>query len=195
MSMTIESIKHFFQSFHRQAQDPSKLISAAVLILLFEKDCQLHVVLTKRTNTVQVHKGEISFPGGTKIGEDATLIATALREAEEEIGLSSKDVEVLGVYNDFITPSGFCITPVIAFLTSKKNFLINTSEVSEVFDVPLSFFYNNQHEQTKEHLFKGIKRPVYYYSYGEHEIWGATAAIVRSFVIDLVGQNEQKKTL
>jgi len=67
------------------------------------------------------------------------------------------------------------------------NFLINNSEVSEVFDVPLSFFYNNQHEQAKESIFNGIKRSVYYYSYGEHEIWGATAAIMRSFVIDLVG--------
>jgi len=187
MPMTIESIKLYFQSFHRRAQDPSKLKSAAVLILLFEKGGQLHVVLTKRTNSVQYHKGEISFPGGTKDGEDATLITTALREAEEEIGVSSKNVEVLGVYNDFITPSGFCITPVIAFLTSKMNFLINNSEVSEVFDVPLSFFYNNQHEQAKESIFNGIKRSVYYYSYGEHEIWGATAAIMRSFVIDLVG--------
>jgi 8-oxo-dGTP pyrophosphatase MutT (NUDIX family) len=185
MQIAVEFIKKYFQSFHRSTQENSELTPAAILILLFEKDSQLHVILTKRTDSVKHHKGQISFPGGTKDEEDDTIIDTALREAEEEIGLSKKIVELLGIYNDFITPSGFCITPVIAFLPSLFKFSINTSEVSEVFDVPLSIFLNNQNEQVEFQIFNGIKRPVYYYYCGEHEIWGATAAILRSFLIDL----------
>jgi len=195
MQITVESIRLFFRSFHRITQENTGLVPAAVLILLFEKGGELYVILTKRTDSVQHHKGQISFPGGTKDEEDVTIIATALREAEEEIGLSKIIVDVLGVYNDFITPSGFCITPVVAFLPSIINFSINTSEVSEVFDVPLSFFLNNQNEHIEPQIFNGIKRPVYYYYYGEHKIWGATAALLRSFLIDLAEQNGWKKTL
>ena len=195
MQFTVESIKYFFQSFHRIIQENPEFTPAAVLILLFEKDGQLHVVFTKRTDSVKHHKGQISFPGGTKDEGDITIIATALREAEEEIGLTKNNIEVLGLYNDFITPSGFCITPVIAFFPSMITFSINPSEVSEVFDVPLSFFLNNQNEQVEFHIFNGIKRPVYYYYYGNHEIWGATAIMVRSFLLDLAKQNGWKKTL
>lgn len=195
MQFTVESIKCFFQSFHRITQENSELTPAAVLILLFEKDDQLHVVLTKRTDSVEHHKGQISFPGGTKNEEDVTIIATALREAEEEIGLLINSIEVLGLYNDFITPSGFCITPVVAFLSSMITFSINPLEVSEVFDAPLSFILNNQNEQVEFHMFNGIKRPVYYYNYGNHEIWGTTAVIIRSFLLDLAEQNGWKKTL
>jgi 8-oxo-dGTP pyrophosphatase MutT (NUDIX family) len=195
MRFTVESVRCFFQSFHRSIQENSELTSAAVLMLLFEKDDQLSVILTKRTNSVQHHKGQISFPGGTKDDDDATVTATALRETEEEIGISKNTIEILGLYNDFITPSGFCVTPVVAYLPSRTTFSLNPSEVSEVFDVPLSFFLNNQNEQVDFHLFNGIERPVYSYSYGTHEIWGATAVILRSFLLDLTVQNGWKKTL
>ena len=195
MQISVGLIRHYFQSFHRFAQNNSELTSAAVLILLFEKDGQLHILLTKRTNSVEHHKGQVSFPGGTVESIDATIIDTALREAEEEIGLSRKFVEVLGLHNDFITPSGFCITPVIAFLPSMIKFSINTLEVSEVFHVPLSFFLNNKNERVEYRILNGIERFVYHYYYGEHEIWGATAAILHSFLIDLTCQNGEKKTL
>jgi 8-oxo-dGTP pyrophosphatase MutT (NUDIX family) len=185
MEITVESIKLFFQSFQRKTHENSGLISAAVLIPIFEREGRLHVVLTKRTNGVKHHKGQISFPGGAKDSGDVTIIDAALREAEEEIGLSKDTVELLGVYNDFVTPSGFCITPVVAFLPSMTAFSLNTSEVSEVFDVPLSFFLDNRNEHVKFPVLNGIKKPVYYYYYGEHEIWGATASLVRSFLIDL----------
>ena len=157
--ITVGSIRHYFQSFHRISQNNSELASAAVLILLFEKDGQLHILLTKRTNSVEHHKGQVSFPGGAVESIDATIIDTALRETEEEIGLSRKFVEVLGLHNDLITPSGFCITPVIAFLTSMVKFSINTSEVSEVFDVPLPFFLNNKNEQVEYRILNGTKNP------------------------------------
>jgi len=188
MQITVESIKHYFKFFHRIIQENSALTPAAVLILLFKKEGQLHVFLTKRTYDVKYHKGQISFPGGAKDEKDITLIATALREAEEEIGLSKKDIDVLGLHNDFITPSGFCITPVIAFLPSAIKFAINTLEVVEVFDVPLLFFLNKQNEKVEFQIVNGKKKPVYHYYYGEHEIWGATAAILRSFLIDLTEQ-------
>ncbi|RPI05798.1 MAG: CoA pyrophosphatase [Ignavibacteriae bacterium] len=195
MQITLDSLKQFFLSFHRVAQEKSGLTYAAVLIPFFEKSGELHLVLTKRSTDVKHHKGQISFPGGVKENEDISFIDTALREAEEEIGLSKSDVEVLGIYNDFITPSGFCITPVIAFLSTAVKFSVNPIEVAEVIEVPLHFFLKPQNEQTEFHLFDGMKRPVYYYYYGEHEIWGATAAMLRSFLIDLSQQLGRKKAL
>ena len=195
MEIALDSLKRFFLSFHRIAQEQSDLTHAAVLIPFFEKYGELHLVLTKRSMDVEHHKGQISFPGGVRDKEDVSFIDTALRESEEEIGLSRGYVEVLGIYNDFITPSGFCITPVIAFLPSAVKFSLNPTEVAEVIEVPLRFFLTPGNEQTEFHFFNGIQRPVYYYFYGEYEIWGATAAMLRSFLMDLSQHLGRKKAL
>jgi 8-oxo-dGTP pyrophosphatase MutT (NUDIX family) len=127
------------------------LFPADVLILIFERNRGLQVVLTQRTNEVELHKGKILFPGVTKNVRDTTIIETALRETEEEIGLSRDIVNVLGILIDFQTPSGFCITPVVAFLLSTPSFSINTAEVSQIFDVPLSFFLDPCNERVEQH--------------------------------------------
>lgn len=195
MQITIEFIKHYFQSFHRRTQEYSELIPAAVLILLFEKDDQLNIVLTMRTNSVKHHKGQVSFPGGTRDTADATIIDTALREAYEEIGLMQNDVEVLGILNDFHTPSGFCITPIVGYLPFHSSFVLNKIEVSDIFHVPLSFFLDSRNERVELSKQSDKMKSVYFYNYGKYEIWGATAEILRIFLHALDGEFKHKKTL
>jgi 8-oxo-dGTP pyrophosphatase MutT (NUDIX family) len=171
------------------------LIPAGVLIPLFEQNGELHIVLTQRTNEVKHHKGQISFPGGVKDEMDTSIFETALREAEEEIGLSKEFVEVLGILSDFQTPSGFRITPIIAFLSSVPSFSLNAAEVTEVFHVPLSFFLDTRNERIEQYNHSGKRTNVYFYRYGQYEIWGVTAAILRSFLYDFTTWLASKKTL
>ncbi len=194
-NLTVDHIQMFFSSFYQEKNDRPSLKRAAVLVPLFERNGELHVMFTKRTNEVEHHKGQVSFPGGAMDETDTTIIETALQEAEEEIGLSRNTVYVLGVHNDFCTPSGFCITPVIAFLPFLPSFSINTTEVSELFDVPLSFFLNSRNERVERRGRTGKVTNVYFYRYGNYEIWGVTAAILRSFLYDLVGSFGNKKPL
>jgi 8-oxo-dGTP pyrophosphatase MutT (NUDIX family) len=195
MLISPDHIRQFLESFQHQECNSRDLFPAGVLVLLFERNGELHVVLTQRTDKVQHHKGQISFPGGVKNERDATIIETALRETEEEIGLPRNAVTVLGILNDFQTPSGFCITPVVAFLLSVPSFSINAVEVSQIFDVPLSFFLDTRNERVERYKRFGKMMNVYFYRYRQYEIWGATAAILRSFLYDLMMWLENKKTL
>jgi 8-oxo-dGTP pyrophosphatase MutT (NUDIX family) len=193
MQITVGSIRNYFQTFQRSKQEYTGLIPAAVLILLLEQDSELHIVLTKRTESVQRHKGQVSFPGGTKDVLDATITYTALREAREETGLMPKDVEVMGLLNDFCTPSGFCITPVVGFLPFQSAFVLNKTEVAEIFSVPLSFFLNSCNERSEQRELSGKMKIVYFYRYGIYEIWGATAEILRTFLHALTGDPSIKR--
>jgi len=195
MLISPNHIRRFFEIFQRQECDDRDLLPAGVLVPLFEKNGELHVVLTQRTDEVEHHKGQISFPGGVKNERDTTIIETALRETEEEIGLTRNVVNVLGMLNDFQTPSGFCITPVVALLLTVPSFSINAAEVSQIFDVPLSFFLDAHNERVEQHERSGKMMNVYFYRYRQYEIWGATAAILRSFLHDLMMWLENKKTL
>jgi 8-oxo-dGTP pyrophosphatase MutT (NUDIX family) len=195
MLISPDHIRQFLETFQRQECSSRDLLPAGVLVPLFERNGELHVVLTQRTDKVKHHKGQISFPGGVKNEQDTTIIETALRETEEEIGLSRNAMNVLGMLNDFQTPSGFCITPVVAFLLSVPSFSINTAEVSQIFDVPLSFFLDARNERVERHERSGKMMNVYFFRYGQYEIWGATAAMLRSFLHDLTMWLENKKTL
>ena len=195
MQITVGSIRNYFRTFQRSKQEYTGFIPAAVLLLLHEQDNELHIVLTKRTESVQHHKGQVSFPGGTKDILDTTSADTALREAGEEIGLMPKDVEVMGLLNDFCTPSGFCITPIVGFLPFHSTFVLNKTEVAEIFSVPLSFFLNSCNERSEQRELSGKMKIVYFYRYGNYEIWGATAEILRTFLHSLRGEPKHKKTL
>jgi 8-oxo-dGTP pyrophosphatase MutT (NUDIX family) len=185
MIITIDIVRRFFQTHNVKVFSDKNLVHAGVLVPLFEKNGELHVILTKRTDVVEHHKGQISFPGGTKDKTDADIIDTALREAGEEIGIEKNSVEILGVLDDFCTPSGFCITPVVGFVHSLPSFSLNAAEVSEVFDVPLSFILDPRNERIEQRTLQDGVKTIYYYNYGQYEIWGATAAILRSFLHEL----------
>jgi 8-oxo-dGTP pyrophosphatase MutT (NUDIX family) len=195
MFITFNLVQQFLKTYQRQEIEGGELIPAGVLILLFERQGELSVVLTRRTHEVEHHKGQVSLPGGVMDATDTTIIETALRETEEEVGLSRTSIEVIGVLNDFLTPSGFRITPVVAFLPFVPSFSINRAEVTEVFDVPLSFFLDLRNERVEQLERYGTMIDMYFYRYGNYEIWGATAAMIRSFLHAFSEWAKHKKAL
>jgi 8-oxo-dGTP pyrophosphatase MutT (NUDIX family) len=159
--------------------------SAAVLIPLYFNRDSLHVVLTKRTDRVEHHKGEISFPGGARDPDDRDLVETALRESAEEIGLLPQHVDVLGRVDDFITISQFHVTAYVGAIDpSQSPYLWRPAvhEVAEVLEVPLDHLYDPRNLSDDERVLNGQRRRVPAYQFGEHLIWGATQRILQNFL-------------
>ncbi len=156
---------------------------AAVLIPLYRANDEWHLLFTERTHTVEDHKGQVAFPGGRVDDTDASRIDTALREAEEEIGLRRADVTVLGVLDELLSVTQYRITPVVGVLPWPYSFTLSTAELSEVFGVPLRWLTDPAHCEIKYHapLISGPRIPVYYFHYQGHTIWGVTARIMLNF--------------
>ena len=155
---------------------------AAVLIPLFPTKEELSILLTVRTDEVETHKGQISFPGGVQDTSDTDAIQTALREADEELGITRSDIEVLGLLDDMPLPSKFIITPVVGYLKDRPVCSPNLTEVAEVFDVPLAFFADEKNGRTEERELQGRKFAIWHFQYGKHIIWGATAGMIRNLI-------------
>jgi len=149
------------------------LKSSAVLIPLFYNQGQYHILFTERSDEVDFHKGQVCFPGGTREPSDSSLLQTALRETEEEIGLKAKDAEILGELDDSITlTSNYVISPFVAFIPHPYPFKADSRETREIFSVPLSFLMDEAN----------FKQDSYAYEYEGHIIWGATARILKQFI-------------
>ena len=189
---TAEEIRARLDAYRRVPNESRGLRSAAVLIPLFFRDDSFHLLLTSRAEEVEHHKGQMSFPGGATDPGDADPVATALREAEEEIGLPRASVEVLGVLSDLPIPTGFNITPVVGFISSLPALRPHAAEVSEVVVVPLAFFLDEANVRTSLRERNGILYTIYSYPFGGHDIWGATAVIIRMFVDALVPLAEER---
>ncbi len=153
---------------------------AAVLVPLYLHDGGWHVLFTLRTNNVETHKGQVSFPGGRVDPEDTSRVETALREAYEEIGLKREDVLVLGQLDELLTVTQYSITPIVGVFPWPYDFVLSTAELSEAFGVPLTWLADkaNLEVQYRDPLGPGPKVPVYYLHYGNYTICGATARIL-----------------
>jgi 8-oxo-dGTP pyrophosphatase MutT (NUDIX family) len=158
------------------------LTHAAVLVPLFNKEGNCHLLLTKRTDQVKYHKGEISFPGGMVDEDDLDLENTALREAFEEIGLKESDVQIIGVLDDIITVTEFVVTPFVGLFPYPYPFKTSPVEIAELIEVPLSFLLTEENFNEREITTMGQRDIVSAYQYGEHTIWGATARILKQFL-------------
>jgi 8-oxo-dGTP pyrophosphatase MutT (NUDIX family) len=162
-----------------------KLVESAVLIALCEINGQLTVLLTKRASHLKHHPGQVSFPGGKVESTDSSIIATALREAQEEIGLPHENIQVIGQLHPYQTITGFKITPIIAFIDHLQHYQLDKNEVEEIFHVPLNHFLNS-----KKHVAINVQhitgnQQVHFMPYKHHNIWGATAAILKDLVAHL----------
>lgn len=155
---------------------------AAVLVPLVKAPGGFELLFTKRTDTVETHKGQVSFPGGMADADDRGIIATALRELEEEVGIDSNRVEILGLLDDMQTPTGFIVTPIVGLLQGLPPLAPNRDEVAEVFTVPLGFFLNPSTARSEYREHKGRVYEVWYYEATPHVIWGVTAAIIRALL-------------
>ena len=156
----------------------SPLRQAAVLIAIHEINNELQLILTKRPTHLRAHPGQISFPGGKVEQTDNSYQATALREAEEEIGLLQSNVEVIGALPPHKTFTGFEITPFVAIVKNAFIPVIDPGEVDEFFTVPLSFLLKQKNRHSQQFSRKGIRYPVHFIPYQQHFIWGATAAMI-----------------
>ena len=154
------------------------LVSAGVLVLLYAKDGDICVLLNKRTNRVEHHKGEISFPGGAQDPEDATILDTALREADEEMGVHRKDVGILCRLDQVTTRSLFSITPFVGTVPSSYPFRASGTEVAEVLEVPLTVLLDPSNWRETVRAGESGQNIEYSYAFGEHLIWGATARML-----------------
>lgn len=160
---------------------------AGVLIPIVERRALLSVLLTERSSNLRHHAGQVSFPGGGMEAHDADITATALREAQEEVGIESHEVDVAGYLHPTPTVTGFAVTPVIGFIRESFRLTIDPGEVQTAFEVPLDFLMDRRNEDHSEREFEGITIPVVTFHYDGHRIWGATAAMLltlRQLLVD-----------
>jgi len=155
---------------------------ASVLIAIVERSSGLNLLFTRRTEHLAQHPGQISFPGGRVDTEDNSVIETALREAQEEIGLNKEHVEVFGTLPDYFIATGYRVTPVVAAVKTLPELQSNANEVAEIFEVPLGFLMDGARHQRRSStlLNQNIRRSFYTMPYQDYFIWGATAGMLRN---------------
>ena len=158
--------------------------SAAVLVLLYYKNGQLHVLLTERSHDVEYHKGEISFPGGVADKDDEDLQSTALRETFEEVGVQPQDVEVIGQLDDVVTITNFNVSPYVGLWRSSNppQFVLAEREVASILEVPVRGLLDDSNAEIELRRRAGELVLVPAYRHNGHHIWGTTAKILRQFL-------------
>jgi 8-oxo-dGTP pyrophosphatase MutT (NUDIX family) len=156
----------------------SELVAAGVLVPLFVAEDQFRVLFIQRTLMVKDHRGQIAFPGGVRDPEDAHLLATALRETEEEIGLASAAVEVLGALPPVATITGYHITPFVGLIPHPYDFQPSPQEVKRLLTLPVTEFYPPKRWRSGPYVFQGRTTRVCYWENGQEVVWGATARIL-----------------
>jgi len=178
----IDQIRAILSTRNRMVIENPSLARAAVLVPLFKKGEDCHIVFTKRTDTVRYHKGEISFPGGVFDKKDLELKRTALREAFEEIGLKENDVQIIGMLDDIVTITQFIVTPFVGLFSYPYPFELSSIEIAELIEVPVSSLLDEDCYSEREIIRGTRKEIVYAYQYESHIIWGATARILKQFL-------------
>ena len=156
----------------------SALRPAAVLVPLVARPEGMTVLLTQRTAHLSAHAGQISFPGGRVEEQDVDAVATALRETEEEIGLSREWVSVIGRLDTYVTGTGFEITPIVGIITPGYTLTLDAFEVAEAFEVPLSYILDRRNHNRQERESAGRTRVFFVLPYQGRNIWGATAGML-----------------
>jgi len=169
---------------------------SGVLVLLFpsEKTGNLCLVLTRRTENVADHKGQISLPGGAVDPEDHSIAHTALREACEEVGVCSDAMRILGALTHiYIPPSDFCVQPYVAYMAQSPHFFPQPEEVAEILEVPLSFLLDEKNVVVEEWVIDGEVKQVPFFNVFGHKVWGATAVVLPEFAAILENLVKEQK--
>ncbi len=187
--MTLESLRQCLGMIEPEgwnevsANHPGEglLIPAAVLIPLVTHDHGLAAIFTQRTDHLNDHAGQVSFPGGRFEPHDDGPVATALREAHEEIGLAPEAVEIIGCLDAQDTSTGFSVVPVVGLVEPVYSLTLDSFEVAEAFEVPLAFLFDGRNKRREEVFWRGRLRAYDVYDdYQGHKVWGVTARIVGS---------------
>jgi 8-oxo-dGTP pyrophosphatase MutT (NUDIX family) len=176
----ISLIKEKLNSYIGKTLESPQDICAGVMMPIFEKDGDIFIVLTKRTEMVRAHKGEVSFPGGMCEEEDGSKLNTALRECCEEIGLSKNDVRIIGKLDDMRTLTGFVVSPYVGIIPYPYTFKVNPQEVAYLIYFPLKFLMETDAiiEQIE---YEGRVEQISSFHYNGDRIWGATCRMLLQF--------------
>ncbi len=164
---------------------------AAVLVPIVRHASGPTILLTQRTETLSKHAGQVSFPGGSIDEGDESAVAAALRETQEEIGLTADFIDVHGELDSYRTGTGFEITPIVATVRPGFSLKIDRGEVAATFEVPLDFVLDRDNHQRQSGVWRGRRRHYYAMPYGEFYIWGATAAMIINLVDVLEAAREE----
>ena len=162
------------------------LTPAGVLIPVIERASGLSVLLTQRSADLKHHAAQVSFPGGRMEEGDTDIVATALRETHEEIGIAPQDVAVIGYLPPMPTVSGYAVTPIVGLLAGPAELVVDTTEVEYAFQVPLPFLLNRENQRPAEREIFGRIVPIVEFLFDGQRIWGATAQIIIQLRKDLI---------
>ncbi len=164
-------------------------VEAAVIVPIVRRGSP-QVLLTKRSADLKKHAGQISFPGGRIDPSDKGPVDAALRELEEEVAISRRQVDVVGRLNLYQTGTGFDITPIVGLLPANIAPVGNPGEVEEVFEVPLDYLMNRDHHRQESAIWRGVERHFFVIPYEGYNIWGATAGMLVNLaqVVEKMGQ-------
>jgi 8-oxo-dGTP pyrophosphatase MutT (NUDIX family) len=188
----IETIRRRLEVYQPRHIEPQGLPLAAVLVALYDRAGELNVVFTKRTDRVQHHRGEISFPGGAMDPEDMDLTATVFRECEEEIGLHAEHIQIIGQLDDVVTVSSFHVSVYVGEIQhshSPYSWQPHEHEVAEVLEVPLWHLLDVSNLVEVPRQREGELVIMEGFRFGDHIIWGATGRMLRNF-LDVVSAGE-----
>ncbi len=170
-----------------KAPDETAAVPAAVLIGVVPRPEGPTVLLTQRAASLRSHSAQVAFPGGRVDAVDGSPVVTALREAEEEIGLPRERVRTLGFLDAYLTGTGYRIVPVVALLEPRFTLTLNAHEVDDAFETPLSFLLDPANHRREGREWKGLYRTYYAMPFGDRYIWGATAGMIRNLYERLSG--------
>ena len=180
--MDLLKLKQALARRHKRHITDASRVAAAVLLPLCYKDGQFYLLFVKRSETVKVHKGQISFPGGMCEVTDVSRLDTALRECSEEIGLKAGEVEVLGELDDAITlTTGYIVTPFVGVIAGSCQLQADRQEIEKVIEIPLAALLDKSNRTEETGLEDGKEVTIYTYRYQGQVIWGATARILAQF--------------
>lgn len=183
---------HIQKTLHSRKQKSfiykkGKFTPAAVLIPLFFKKDQAHILFTKRTDKVSTHKGQISFPGGSKDKSDPDLKFTALRETREEVGIKEEDVTIMGKTDLFLTNTEFLVTPFVGSFINPYHYQPNADEIERLIEVPLLHLLDDNIFRIQKITRQGYQWNIHYYYYNNDIIWGVTGFLLSNFLSIIFG--------
>ena len=179
--LDLTTLQRILNSREKQTFKLNGFCPAAVLMPLMNIEGCEHILFTKRTETVEHHKGQISFPGG-RLDDGENLLQCALRETHEEVGVKPADVKIIGQLDDIWTPTRYVVTPFVGAIPYPYDFQVSEAEIEEIILVPIGELLDPAIYEETEIEYQGLSAIVPYYRWGEKIIWGATGRILRQFL-------------